>query len=545
MTNFGAKILNNAIGSLLAQQAVIGTTGNNIANVNTPGYTRREISLETRIQRGSSGVLNVGNGVQVGNIVRIADAFLEKSLREATSDTFSYGVEKEFLSRAEAFFSLTESGETIGTTLANFFTAVNDLALNPASIELRKNLIERSTDLVSSIKSTYAGIADLQAEADARIATEINTVNGLTAQIADLNQLIVNNEATGFEAADERDQRTRLLEQLSEKISFSMVENSEGSVLVTLAGGLPLVAGSVSRNLEVTEAPSFAPGALPPSLGGGVLSYIVYDFDAGPGSAHVDLTQSIQEGGGTLAGLLRMRGINDASSTSAFEANGTLVEIGARIEGLARGLLTTLNQTYLGPDENSGVAGLQPSAGDLDGNTPSVYGLFTFEYSGARDVDADGIPDDLTNVALGIDNFASILQVAISDPRDVAAARDVNATVGATSFPPGEGSNMLALATLQSQNNTFTLGSYSFTGTFEESYNETVAHVGAEKLRADVNARVSEDIYISAQNRKDQVSGVSLDEEFTSLIQAQKAFQASARMVKIADGLLDEIIGLI
>jgi flagellar hook-associated protein 1 FlgK len=83
MTNFGAKILNNSVSALAAQQAVIATTANNIANVNTPGYVRRQAQLETRPGSISTGI-DVGNGVQVGDVSRISDQFLESLVRGAS-----------------------------------------------------------------------------------------------------------------------------------------------------------------------------------------------------------------------------------------------------------------------------------------------------------------------------------------------------------------------------------------------------------------------------------------------------------------------------
>lgn len=545
MANFGAKILNNAVGSLLAQQAVIATTGNNIANANTIGYTQRTLTLETRAQQGNSGTLNVGNGVQIGDITRISDAFLEQALRDALGDQAGYGLEADFLGRVEDLFRLSGAGDTIGSTLTGFFDAINDLRLNPSSIELRQNVLERAEDLVTAIKNTYNSIAQLQNEADDRIGTEIETVNSITQQIAVLNGQISTREAAGFGAPDERDQRDILLRQLAERISFTLVEQNDGTLNVVLPNGFPIVSGTTARALSVTETPSFAGGSPPPALDGSALNYIVYDYDQTAGEAHVDLTSILKDGTGSIAGLLRVRGTNDAGNTSAFEGDGALVAMATRVEALTRTLLTTLNRTYLGSDENGGLAGHQPSSGDLDGNAPAVYGLFTFEFGGTRDADGDGLPDDLTNPALGIDNFSSILQVTITDPRDLAAALDLDTAAGSTSFAEGDGQNLEALANLQSANNTFALGAFSFTGTFEDVYSEAVSHLGNLSTRAAINSAVANDEVVTAENRRDEVSAVSLDEQFTKLISAQKAYQFSARMIRIADELLDEIVRLI
>lgn len=557
MTNFGAKILGNAVSSLTAQQAVIATTGNNIANANTPGYTRRVVNLESR--QGSSG-LSVGNGVQIGDIERVTDKFLERIFQEATSTQSSADTTHEFLKRVESVFDLTDGRQTIGSTLTEFFTAVNDLTADPASIELRVNMLERANDLVNVIKSTYDNVASLQSEANQRLGTEVAAINSLTAQIAEMNSLVAAREAGGGRtASDERDRRDVLLQQLSEKLSITTVEQADGSVLVALPTGFPLVSGSISRSLAVTDSPSFSGGSLPPSLSGDILSYVVFDYAPNGGGAHLDLTQAIAAGEGTVGSLLQLRGYNAPGNTSAFQADGTLVGIAARIEALTRTLLTTVNQRYIGydpnvlnnGDEDSGTAIFDSPVGDLDGLPPSVYGLF--DFTGSADSDGNGVPDDLLALqTAGIDNFTSRLQLAFNDPRRIAAAKDLDATANSTSFSPGDGRNMEDLAGLQSQSNiAFTLTIpgpttlYSLTSSFEAEYNETLTHVGNLRRSAEIAANVAATNLGSAQSRRDEVSGVSLDEEFTSLIRFQRAYQASAKMIRVADELLEQIANLI
>lgn len=548
MTNFSSKILSNATSGMRANQAVIANTGNNIANVNTPGYSRRLVDLKTRATLSSGSGVEIGNGVDIGSVRRLGDQFLEKYLREAAQDKSSANIQKEFLNRIEPLFSLTGEAETIGSNLTAFFTAIQDLASDPSSIELRSNFIMRANELATSITTTFNSIADLQREADDRIAVEVETVNSLTSQVAELNQKIAEVEAGGTnEAHDDRDQRDRLLAQLAEKLSFSQVEMADGTVTVSLANGFTLVNGTNSRALSTTSSPSFASGSLPPSLSGGILSYVVYDYDTGAGTSHFDLTQALKDGGGNIGGLLNVRGYNDAANTSSFDADGPLVALASRIEGLARQLLTTVNEEYLGPDRNGGVAGHQASSGGLDGTQPSAYGLFTFTLaSGSRDVDGNGLPDDLNSATLGIDNYSSILGIAVSDPLSVAAALDSGTGPPAAAvFAPGDNRNMVALGDLQSATHTISMGSYSLTTTYDQAYNESVTYLGNQVSSAEITAASANDRYNAAAARRDEFSAVSLDEEFTTLIQYQKAFQASARMVRVGSELLDDIIRLI
>ncbi|RMD87315.1 MAG: flagellar hook-associated protein FlgK, partial [Candidatus Dadabacteria bacterium] len=526
MATFGTKIFNTAISSLNAQQAVLAGISNNIANANTPGYARRTVQLTNQTLGEPSLGLNIGSGVKVSDVERRVDEYINSALRGTISEKEAASTENDFISRIENLFDLTGTYQTVGTSLTDFFSALNDLSADPSSLELRANLYERANDLVNSINLAYNTISDLQNEADNRLATEISTINTLTAQIADLNQKVVKRENSGAVAADERDMRDHLLEQLAEKISFSVTELSDGSINVSLDGGIDLVHGSISRDLEVTRSPSFAGSTSPVSLSGSVPYYVVINYGTESSPAHVNLTSTLSSGEGTLAGLLRIRGVYDSSDTSPFEGNGVLPAAASRIEAITRYLLTTFNNTYLGGG----------NAVDLDGNNPSVYGFFDFDFSGTKDADGNGVPDDLGNHS-GVTNYSSILKLGISDARNIAA--------GTTSGAPGDGSNLSSLIALQTTSASFSsdsAGSYTYTGTIEEVYRDGVTYVGNKKANSDTQLALAESNYEAAANNRDEVSAVSIDEEFASLVKYQKAYEASARLINVANDLLDQIM---
>jgi flagellar hook-associated protein 1 FlgK len=548
MGNFTTKILTNSISAMGAQQALIANVSNNIANVNTPGYTRKQVELRAReAGNGDPSSLQVGNGVEVGTVQRIADQYLDKLLREATSTQGTATVRNEYLARIEAVFSLSTNQLTIGKAVGEFFSAINQVSLSPSNIDLRSNLIQKGADLVTSIKTAFGEVASLQEELDNRLTTEVPIINDLTGKIAQLNGLISARERGGTPAVDERDQRDTLLGKLSDKISYSMVEDVSGSVSIFLDNGFPLVNESTHRELKTTITPSFAPDDLPPSLSGKILHHVVYNYGSDSSPSHLDLTQVLKNGGGSVGGILQLRGYNDPSSTSAYQADGELVAIAARIEALTRGLLLDVNRTYLGPDEDPGSAGHQPSSGDLNGATPPVFGLFDFTFNGTKDVNGNGLPDlsDLTSPTIGIDSFSKVLTFRITDPRDFAAARDSNATTGATSFAPGDGSNAQAISSMRSSNVNFGAGNFSYTGTFDELYNSTVAFVGSAKGTAQQTLNIAKANYTTAANKRDETSAVNLDEEFANLIRYQRAFQASARLIQTASDLLEKIVNIL
>jgi flagellar hook-associated protein 1 FlgK len=539
MSNYGVKILNNAISSLSAQQALIANTANNVANVNTPGYTRRQVELGARAdtRAGGSGI-QVGSGVEVTAIKRIADDFVTQVLRSASGTLTSSNVTNDYLGRVQELFSLDGRGLTIGSTMNSFLSSLNQLSLSPANIDLRLNVMQRGEELVSSIRTVFDTVAQVQGDLNNRVIAEVESINSFTKQIATLNDMISRREASGIAAIDERDQRDLLLQRLAEKIDYKLVDNKGGVLSISLDNGFPLVNGSTSRDLSVTAAPSFSGGSVPPSLSGEALNYVVYDYGPSGSPSHIDLTQVIKAGSGSLGAILQLRGYAAVTNTSAFQADGILVGIASRVEALTRSMLVDMNRTYLGDTPGN--------AGDLNGNSPGPFGLFDFTSSGVKD-DGDGIPEysDLTNPALGIDNFSSILTFAVTNPSNLAAARDIDPNPATVLFQSGDGRNAQALAQMSNRTLTFSVGPFSFTGTFDELYNASMAYVGNAKKNAETAVRVAEQSFNAAANRRDEVSGVSLDEEFANLVKYQKAFQASARMIKTAGDLLDQIVSLI
>ena len=546
MVNFTSKLLGNSVSGMTVQQALLANASNNIANVNTPGYTRREIDVQSRADPVVvDGILRIGSGVQLGDIRRITNEFLESSLRNSAAKQGKAEVRNEYLGRVENVFSLSGIQQTVGMALNDFFSSANQVSLNPSDLDLRLDVLQRGEDLVNAIRSAYQDIADAQTELNQRVSQEVESINTLTRDLATLNSTIAQREATGAAAPDERDQRDVLLGKLSAKVSFKTLELPNSMINCYLDNGFPLVSEATSRQLSVTTNPSFATGPLPPSLGGGILSYVTYDFGVQGAPAHLDLTRMLQNGQGSIAGVLQMRGYADVTNTSAFEADGDLIGLATRIEAITRTLLTSVNQEYLGPDEDTGTGVHEPSSADLNGNPPDVFGLFDFTFSGVKDADGNGLPSIADLTSTGIDSFSRFLTLGFSRAEEFAAGRDIDPAGGVRLVAAGDGSNAQAIANLRTQSQTFSLGTLSFTGTFDELYNSAVSTVGSLKASAQSEFEVARQSYSFASVKRDEFSSVSLDEEFANVIKFQKAFQASARMIRTASEMIDTIVGLI
>jgi flagellar hook-associated protein 1 FlgK len=526
--------------ALSVQTRALQVIGNNISNVNTEGYTRRRINLNTENVQ-TLGDSNFGMGVRIRGVSRVTDKFINNQLQERTNDTSKKQVRNDLLERLEKPFSLDGSIENIGSSMTEFFTSIEDLSANPADNSLRAQLITKGQTLTRTINQTYSTLADLQREADNRIEQKVSSVNRLSGEIAQVNAQIVASETSEQENLSLRDSREKLLKDLSGLVKIQTADSSDGSVLVSLENGFTLVTGATSRDLAYTKSPTFAPSSgFPPALDGGNLGFIVYNFGTSTSPSDVDMTAVIGGGGGELGGLLQFRGIQTTSDTTIFQAQGDVVNVASRVEAITRDLLTRFNTTYLGPDETAGGT-WNPSSGSLTGATPAVFGMFSF--SGAADTNADGLPTaaDLTTSV----SYSRQLTWNISDPTAIAAARDLNATAGVLQFAQGDNSNLLAMAALRTQSTNYSVGNFSAASSIEDLYTDTVAYVGT--LRSTAKAEYS---YASARQTqveelRDEVSGVNLDEEFAKLINFQRAYQSSARLIKTGDDLFSELLNVI
>ncbi len=543
-------LLDTARRALNTQSVGIRVIGDNIANVNTAGYTRRRAEIVSQITSGN-GDLQVGGGSEIKKVIRIVDKFLNQDYVSKLGDKTKAQTSSEFLKRAESSFQLDGQAGKIGYELTEFFGSLEDLASNPGDIPLRTQVIQKGTNLAATINSTYNNLATLQREADDRIKIIVDDVNRITKSIAEVNAQLAQSERDNQEALTLRDQRDELLRSLGEKISFRTVDDSDGRTTVYLQNGFALVSGVNNYELSTTPSPSFAPsGGYPQGLDGKSLSHIVYDFGAGSQS---DLTNSIRIGGGELAGLLEIRGVQAITDTTSFDTSGALVETAARVEHIARDLLTRFNLTYLGPDETPGGT-YQPSSFGLNGTQPIPFGLFSFNGANSGnnfgDSDSDGRPEnsDLNTIATsGIaTNFASRLIFNVTNERSLASAIDLDPASASTTFAVGDSTILNNILAQRSTDITYSgLGNLTVTSSIEGMYSLAVSNIGGQSARSQDSLKIFTDRETQTRELQQSYSGVNLDEEFANLIKFQRAFEASSKLIKIGDELTSQIIQLL
>jgi len=239
------KILNTSKESLLSHLSAMNVTGSNIANVDTPGYTR------LRPMFGSTGTKATGDiqiGVEIESIQRIYDKFLDSQIvRQEQIGGFTdaqYG----YLQQIETIFN-EESETGLNNAMNNFWNAWEDLSLNPSGQAERDALVSASDSVTLMFRQKSEQLSELQGDINSAIPGTVDQVNSITSRIAMYNHDILGALTGGASAGDLQDKRANLLNELAGLTNFFYVEDEQGSINVFLADGRPLVEGDNSWQL--------------------------------------------------------------------------------------------------------------------------------------------------------------------------------------------------------------------------------------------------------------------------------------------------------
>ena len=245
--------------SLAAQQAALQVTGNNIANVNTPGYHRQRAVLEPTSPVPTL-IGDLGTGVTVSQVISVRDQFLELRISQATQNVSMQDTMAAFLKQVGTTFDTEDSGIQEG--LSRFFNSFTVLATDPASSPLRYGVLSAAQDVATSFRNTARQLIEIQSQANSAAEETVHHINELTARIGQLNTQITIAEAGGHEAATLRDERSSAIQELAASIDIHYYEAEDGTVNVSTAGGDSLVtAGFVSEVRTETQPPNGFIGA--------------------------------------------------------------------------------------------------------------------------------------------------------------------------------------------------------------------------------------------------------------------------------------------
>jgi flagellar hook-associated protein 1 FlgK len=244
--------------ALLTQQKALDVTSNNIANVNTEGYSRQELVMEQNEPvRYQGGTLSTGVHASQ-NIKRVYDQFLGAQIDNASSQQGRWDAQLDSLKKAELMFD-DSSGYGLNDAMSKFWNSWQDLANNPSGYTEREALVSNAQNMTQVFNSMSKNLTQVQTDSDTSIKGSVNDVNSLTSDIASLNVKIIQVEAGNEHSANDfLDQRDQDLKQLSNLIDVNSIPNNDGSLTVTTAGGHTLVDAGNSWNLATgTNAKGF------------------------------------------------------------------------------------------------------------------------------------------------------------------------------------------------------------------------------------------------------------------------------------------------
>jgi flagellar hook-associated protein 1 FlgK len=371
--------------ALLANERALGVTGHNIANVNTPGYSReRAVLVADR-----PDAAGFGTGVRLASVDRAVDPLLDARQLGSASALGNATTGQELLDRLQAYFPVGDQG--VGNALAEFFAAANAVANSPQDLASRNQLIEAGHTVAAQLRTAAGGIQSLQREADDRLGQAAIDANGILQHLSQLNREIVAASHAGRETNDLRDQRQVALGDLAKQLSIQVVE-VDGAVNVFAASGQGLVIGANAAtltteldagNLGLDGNPLSRIGvaaldgsviSLSGEIGGAVGSLLdLRDQTLTRNAADVDLLAvSLRDGVNAVQTDPAGRDLNGAVGLAFFTGTGAAdLEVGitdARGIAAARGAELSDNTNALAL---AGVA--QQTFGGLGGATLSSY----------------------------------------------------------------------------------------------------------------------------------------------------------------------------
>jgi len=345
--------LNIVLGSLLADQGAIETTSNNIANVNTPGYSRQRADLEETppIQIGG---LNFGTGVELKQIVSLRDSILDLRVNQEAQQQ---GKLEGFLGPAQqiqSFFNET-TGTGLQANLTAFFNSLSQLSTSPSDLNVRQSVLTAAQNLSRSFNQAATNLSTLQTSVNLNVTQSVSQINTLTAQIATANAQVSAAQSANRNPGPFVDQRQQLLNQLSNLVDISEINAGNGNLTITTSNGAPLVVGGQSFQLSTQTNASTG------------LQDII--------SQGTNITSQIT--GGQLAGQLQIRdqeipAIQNSLDTLGFNlssAVNTQHKLGFDLNGNAGGNLFTPLASTTGAASQISVAITNPSlvAASADG----------------------------------------------------------------------------------------------------------------------------------------------------------------------------------
>jgi len=570
-------IFSTGVSGLFASQAGIDVTGNNIANVNTEGYSRQRVVLDTMSSAVyAEGVF--GRGVDIETVERIYDDVLASNIRTESSDLSYYKTIQSALAKVEIHFNELEDGSGLGESMQAYFDAWSDLA-NTApddsdeALIKRETLLEKANLLSSRLQGSYSSLDDMKGESNQILSEYVDEINDISENIAYLNKNISLIEAGGATANDFRDQRQVFLNRLSELTNMTISERNNGQIAVYIGGNALVDEG---KRFELTAA----------RIDDDSDDISIMWGTEGQTRNLVEITDSISSG--MIAGELNVRDeLIDGYMADLDEMASKLIIETNRIHALGQGSdrLTQItsangveNPTYTF-SEGPGAFPTEIVAGTLRIAVYDDKGNYVKDLDIEIDPKKDNLNSLITKISSSDGNpNGGLIQASISSGNtikitagsgyDFTFAEDTSnflVASGTYGFFGGSGASDIAVSDIIQQNNSYIAASLTGAAgdnqnayaiaelkdvdimssknvTIDEFYAYFAATIGSDKATADVYVTTKTQAVTELKLKLEEVKGVSMDEEMTNLMKFQRAFEASSRFISAVDEMLEKLV---
>jgi flagellar hook-associated protein 1 len=483
-----STIFDIASTGIAAQRLAIEVTGENIANVNTDGYSRQQVIMENKSVTNTNGFL-LGSGVQIETVRRSYDGMLQQQIVDGNSSYQQNLAQQTALQQIQPSFNELNA-DGLGKSVDNFFSSWQDLTSNPSGTAERQALLSSANIMVDNFNQMNATLTGVAKSADTNLV-------GITADLTDnarnlalVNMQILGAQSVGGSPNELLDQRDLLLQKMSEKVGITTTIASDGTASVTLKGGEPLVTGT--KYATIYTNPN---GATPP-VNNIMLTAVGNPPPLNAPATDTNVNATVGVGGvgnslGKLGGTIQVR-------------DSIVPGYLAKLDEMANKLVTAVNAQHL-------------TGYGIDGPPPTTNHNF-FDPAG------------LTAKTIAVDGGLTAATIA------AAKITPLDATPSA-----GNNVNALAIADLQNKSFAFSTGS----ATFDNFYTAMVGGVGSDTKGAQ-NVSAQGAAFLKQLNSlRASNSAVSLDEELTNLTKYQRAFQGSAKVISAATDMLDTIMGMV
>ncbi|HEB4089793.1 TPA: flagellar hook-associated protein FlgK [Enterobacter cloacae] len=543
-----SSLINSAMSGLSAAQAALNTVSNNISSYNVAGYTR-----QTTVLGASNSTLTgggwVGNGVYVSGVQREYDAFITNQLRAA--QTQSSGLTTRYQQMSKIDDVLSDSTNSLSTTLQDFFKSLQTLVSNAEDPAARQTVLGKADGLVNQFKTNDQYLRDQDSQVNTAIASSVEQINNYAKQIANLNDQIsrLTGVGAGSSPNDLLDQRDQLVSELNQIVGVEVAVQDGGTYNVSFGNGYSLVQGSKANQLAAVK-----------SSADPTRTTIAYSDEV---SGNVEIPEKMITTG-SLGGLFTFRSedldkarnnLNQLALAFA-DAMNKQHEAGFDANGDAGGKLFDFGSpAVVTNSRNTGTAAMTATVADSTKVQATDYKLqfngtdwtitrsdktsFTMAPDASGNLSFDGLSVNVTGSANAKDSFI-IKPVSDVIVNMELKFKDESKLAMASASNGGESDNRNGQKLLDLQNSKVVGGNK----TFNDAYASLVSTVGSSTAALKTSSETKANVATQLTKQQQSISGVNLDEEYGNLQRYQQYYLANAQVLQTASTLFDAIINI-